>query len=199
MGPTVVTSLADAISLIAAMHFLDVSKNRIDADGAQALLQAIQSSKLQTIVIGMKDPISISVGGSDTVAAMTALNYSNQDIGPGELMMISSLIIPFSAAVNLINVMKNPIGDDGLAALMVAIKGTAVKTITGLVEGQTSIDYSNQGLKPMDVKTLATDIEFSPVSAVLSEINLSGAAIEEGDLAALRSAAPNVSIVFDDD
>jgi hypothetical protein len=56
----------------------------------------------------MKDPISISVGGSDAVAAMTVLDYSNQDIGPGELMMISSLIIPFSAATKEVNLSVNP-------------------------------------------------------------------------------------------
>jgi hypothetical protein len=93
-------------------------------------------------------------------------------MGPTALSTLAKFI-PDIAAVNSINVMKNPIGDDGLATLMVAIKGTAVKTITGLVEGQISIGYSNQELEPMDVKTLAADIEFSQFSAALNEITLS--------------------------
>jgi hypothetical protein len=145
IGVNGISTLAKFIPDIAAMNFLDVSKNRIGADGARALLQAIPSSKLQTIVIGMKDPISITVGGSDAVAAMTALDYSNQDIGPAELMMISSLIIPFSATIRLLNISANKCfgtkfgrhatpgeseyTEEGWTAICDAIKGTQIETL----------------------------------------------------------------------
>jgi hypothetical protein len=174
---------------------------------------------------------------------------------------------PSMFALSSLNVMKNLVGNDRLAALMMAVKGTTIKSITGIIEGQTSIDWSGQDLKPCDMKILAADIEFTPFSAAirllnisgnkcfgnycgyhatpgrseytedgwtticdalkctqietldisdigltssglttfsnamsaiatLSEVNLSGATIEEGDLAALRSAAPNVSFVY---
>ena len=69
--------------------------------------------------------------------------------------------------------MKNPIGDDGLATLMSAIEGTGVKTISGMTEGETSLDWSNQGLKYFDMKILAADISMSPFTAGIIEVNLS--------------------------
>ena len=71
------------------------------------------------------------------------------------------------------NVMKNPIGEHGLAMLLSAIENSAVKTNSGMAEGQASLDWSNQGLKPFDLNMLATDISFSPFTPVPSEVNLS--------------------------
>ena len=83
-----------------------------------------------------------------------------------------------SATLNSINVMKNLIGDDGLAALMTAVKGTNIKSITGIVEGQKSIDWSGQNLKPFDMKILAADIEFTPFRASLNSITVSSTGSE---------------------
>ena len=204
LGPDALSTLANAMSDIAgaAMNFLDVSKNRIDADSARALLQAIQSSKLQTIVIGMKDPISISVGGSDTVAAMTALDYSNQDIGLGELMMISSLIIPFSAALDEITLSST--GSKLLvlhhtARFQAEVDASGPKTynLKGLQGGaDPNLNLSAMNLGPADLEFLCIVFTtFSKFTAALSEVDLSGANIKESDLVALRSAAPDVSFV----
>jgi hypothetical protein len=107
----------------------------------------------------MKDPISISVGGSDVVAAMTALDYSDQDIGLVELMMISSLtcIIPFSGAIRLLDISANKCfgvrrgwhatpgeseyTEDGWTATCDALKGTPIE----------SLDISDIGLTPSGV------------------------------------------------
>ena len=57
---------------------------------------------------------------------------------------------------------------------MTSVKGPNIKSITGIVEGQTLIDWSGQNLELFDVKILAADIEFTPFHAVaLSEVNLS--------------------------
>jgi hypothetical protein len=101
---------------------------------------------------------------------------------------------PFTAAIISLNVMKNPVGDDGLAALMTAIKGTNIKTITGITEGQTSIDYSDQGLTPMDLKTLAADIGFTPFSAAISSVNVMKNPIGDEGIQVLSRALKSTGI-----
>ena len=91
---------------------------------------------------------------------MQIISFANCHLGPLGLTTLAKFI-PDIAALTAVNVMKNPIGDDGLAKLMSAIEGTSVKTISGMMEGQTSLDWSNQNLTPMDLKILATDISFS--------------------------------------
>jgi hypothetical protein len=102
---------------------------------------SVLKSNVKTLTFGPKSVFTVSIGVS---SQEKTLDYSNQDFGPGELMLISSLVIPFSPALTALNVMKNPIGEDGLAALVSAIEGTAVKTISGMTEVQTSLDRSNQ-------------------------------------------------------
>jgi serine/threonine protein kinase len=101
----------------------------------------------------------------------SSLDLSNNSIGPDEVATLANAISSIGAIICL-NVMKNPIGDDGLAALMTAVKGTNIKSITGIMEGQTSINWSGQDLNPFDMKILAADIEFTPFRAIRG-VNLS--------------------------
>merc|ERR1712054_121721 len=104
------------------------------------------------------------------------LNLSDIGLDPVGLTKFATLFTSetsFTTALTAVNVMKNPIGEDGLETLMSAIKGTSVKTISSMTEGQTSLDWSNQGLKPFDLKILATDISFSEFSTAIKEVNLS--------------------------
>jgi hypothetical protein len=153
LGSVAFSTLANAMSDIAAMNFLDVSRNSIGADGASALLNVIPDTKLQTIVIGKS--VSISVGGSDPeLAKMTSLDYSDQGFGPGELMMISSLVMPYIAAVQLLNISANKCfgvrngrharpgeteyTEDSWTTICDALKGTQIETL----------DLSDIGLTP---------------------------------------------------
>jgi hypothetical protein len=105
-------------------------------------------------------------------SAVSTLSLSGCKLGPVGLATLTKFITNNGAIISL-NVIKNPICDDGLAALMTAVKGTKIKTITGITEGQTTIDYSGQGLTPMDMKTLAADIGITPFKGAISEVNLS--------------------------
>ena len=84
------TSLASTTSDMAAMTKIDISKNNIGADGAKALADVIPASKVQTLVIG--DGVEISTRGSEA----ETLDFSNKGFGPGEVVLISALVIPFS-------------------------------------------------------------------------------------------------------
>ena len=74
--------------------------------------------------------------------------------GPGGRAIYGSSVESFSkfaTALTSLNVVRDPTGGS-LAALMAAVEGTAVKSVTGLVEGQASVDYSDRGLTVMDAK-----------------------------------------------
>ena len=57
---------------------------------------------------------------------------------------------------------------------MAAIEATGVKTIFGMKEAATSLDRSNQGLTPCDMKILAAHISMSPFTAGIAEVRLDG-------------------------
>ena len=67
----------------------------------------------------------------------------------------------------------NPIGDDGLTTLVAAVEASSVGSICGIVEGQTSVDWSNQNFSPFDCKIIAADFGFRRFIAVVKKIALS--------------------------
>ena len=58
---------------------------------------AILKSNVNTLVI--RNAVELPIKGTDA----TSLDFSNQDFGPDELVLISSLVIPFTAAVNSVS------------------------------------------------------------------------------------------------
>ena len=169
-------ALVEAVLLSKAsatrVRFLNISKNPISVAGANGIGKAIAGTQIETIVFG---PKSTKVEGG-----VKSWDLSGQDLGAVDAALVSGLVrseksfSKFVAALTSLNVMRNPIGDDGLANLMAAVEGTAVKSITGLVDGQTCMDWSGQGLTPMDAKILSADLTSSPFVATLAELDLSG-------------------------
>jgi Ran GTPase-activating protein (RanGAP) involved in mRNA processing and transport len=176
-GPVALSTLADAISDMAAMNFLDVSKNSIGADGASALLNVIPDTKLQTIVIGKS--VSISVSGSDPeLAKMTSLDYSDQGFGLGELMIISSLVMPYTAAA-LNHITVDSTGSEDLRAVHLvrfAHTGPRTYTLQGLQgDADPNLDLSSKNLGPADLQFLAIVItSFSKFTAAIDQITFDG-------------------------
>jgi hypothetical protein len=151
MGVTGVTSLAKAISSMAALEVLAVGANPIGSEGGSALLEAVKTSNLKIIDIGKPLPIQAPYESQ-------TLDLSETEMGPGQAVILSWwLATPFSAVLASVNVLKNPIGDDGLATLAAAVQASSLGSICGLVEGQTSVDWSEQNLGPFDCKIIAAD------------------------------------------
>ena len=101
------TTFASVISDMPAMTEVNLSMNKcFDMGSAKALADVIPKSKLQTLVIGKEAKnCSVPVAASDVMT----LDFSNQDLGPGELMLISSVVIPVSTAMTEIRLDGNPI------------------------------------------------------------------------------------------
>ena len=89
----------------AVLSAVNLSMNKcFDSDSVKALADAIPKSKIQTLVIGPK-ATTVPVQQAD----VTSLDFSAQDLGPAELMVISSMM-PFIAGIKDINISKNRIG-----------------------------------------------------------------------------------------
>ena len=127
------------------VRFLDISKNPMSVDGAASIGKAVAGTQIETIVFGPKS--------TKLECGEESWDLRGQGLRAEEASFVSILARSEKlAALTSLNVMRNPIGDDGLAALMAAVEGTAVKSVTGLVEGQASVDYSDRGLTVMDAK-----------------------------------------------
>ena len=86
--PTELPMVAGVISVNVALTKVNLSVNTcFDAESAKALADVIPTSSIQTLVIGPKATV-VPVHGSDA----TSLEFSNQGLGPGELIVISSAI-----------------------------------------------------------------------------------------------------------
>ena len=171
LGPAAMLTLSPAMSAIALLSQVNLSSNKcFNVESVKALADVIPKSKLQKLVIG-KD-CSVPVVASD----LTALDCSNQDFGPGELMLISSVVMPVSAAMTKIDISKNNIGADGAKALADVIPASKVQTLvigdgveisTRGSEAET-LDFSNKGFGPGEVVLISALV--IPFSAVISEI-----------------------------
>jgi hypothetical protein len=88
----------------------------------------------------------------------SALDLSSKNLGEEDIALVSAWIqLPQSKGLRVLNVLKNPIGEAGLSTLVDAVRGLPIGSICGLTEGQTSVDWSGQGLGPMDCKIIAAD------------------------------------------
>ena len=80
----------------------------------------------------------------------------------------------FIASVVTINCLANNFGEDGLSTLLAAIKGTSVRSLCGLTEGQTVADFSGQNLGPIDCRIMAAEFSFQGFITSVASISLSG-------------------------
>eukprot|EP01043_Picozoa_sp_COSAG02_P024170 COSAG02_NODE_1312_length_13319_cov_5.355371_5_plen_1065_part_00 len=107
-------------------------------------------------------------------SSVTELGLAKCRLGPGSLGKLAEYVRDAEAALTSINCLKNPIGDDGLATLVAAVKDSSVRSICGLVEGQTVADFSKQNLRPFDCKIIAAEFGFRGFIAAVASLNCSG-------------------------
>ena len=130
------------------------------------------------------DRITVRVG--DNVTGITALTkatsaskiknltISNCGLGPKHITILASTFP--TAVLESLNILKNPIGDDGLKTLVEALKKSlSLGSITGITKNQTTIDFSNRELGPFDLKIIAADFAATTqFTALVHELDLSG-------------------------
>jgi hypothetical protein len=78
------------------------------------------------------------------------------------------------AGIVSINCLANKFGEEGLSTLLASIKDTSVRSLCGLIEGQTVAEFSGQNLGPIDCKIMAAEFAFQGFIAGVKVINLSG-------------------------
>ena len=82
-----------------------------------------------------------------------SLDLANCGLGVAEVAEVATTI-QAGAAVTSINCLANNFGEEGLAMLLEAIERTSVRSLSGLVEGQTVADFSGQNLQPIDLSLI---------------------------------------------
>ena len=95
-------------------------------------------------------------------------------LGPSSAAELSKIFSDATAEIVSVNCLANQFGEEGLATLLTAIEGTSVRSLCGLTEGQTTVDFSGQNLSPIDCKILAAEYGFRGFIAAVESIDLSG-------------------------
>ena len=119
---------------------IDCLANQFGDEGLATLLKAIEGTSVRSLC-GLTE-------------GQTIADFSGQNLGPIDCKIISAEFEcrGFIAVVTSINCLANKFGDEGLVTLLKAIEGTSVRSLCGLTEGQTTADFSNQNLGPIDCK-----------------------------------------------
>eukprot|EP01050_Picozoa_sp_SAG11_P012927 SAG11_NODE_1472_length_4841_cov_2.468157_5_plen_516_part_01 len=185
MGPLSLNTLSKAISDMVGLSEVNLSANKcFDAQSAKVFSDAVLKSNVNTLVIG--NDIEIPIKG--TVA--TSLDFSNQDFGPGELVLISSLVIPFSALLSEVNLSTNKCfgskdkryddktqDDDKTQVHDVDKDQTGFGAICDALSGCSklnSINFSDIGMGPKGAMLTSSMLRSERLNAAISLFDISG-------------------------
>eukprot|EP01047_Picozoa_sp_COSAG01_P042757 COSAG01_NODE_3752_length_5730_cov_10.372580_1_plen_1826_part_01 len=118
MGVTGVTSLAKAISSMAALARVSVLSNPIGADGADALIEVFEHNTNIRTLLGIEEGV-------------TELNLSKKNVDSGQAKILAAELKASRAvaAINEVNVSLNPIGFEGAKALAAVIPKSSLQVI----------------------------------------------------------------------
>jgi hypothetical protein len=119
---------------------------------------------------------------------VTLLDLSECELGSDDLTELAEYVRDATAAITSINCLANIFGDEGLATLLEAVKSSSVRSLCGLVEGQTTADFSKMNLGPIDCKIMAAEFEFRGFIAVITSINCLANRFGDEGLATLLEA-----------
>ena len=100
------------------------------------------------------------------------INMSDCGLGAASAGEFAKAVSDADAAIVSINCLQNNFGDEGLSTLLSAIKGTSVRSLCGLTEGQTIADFSGQNLGPFDCKIMAAESAFSGFIAAVNSLTV---------------------------
>jgi hypothetical protein len=143
----------------------------IDADqsGWTALCDALPASPVEEL-----DVANVGMG----VAGVTSLAKA----------------ISAGAALAKVNVLSNPIGADGVDALIeVYEQNTNLRTLLGIEEGVTELNLSEKNVDPGQAKILAAELNASRAAAAIENVNVSGCNVTQESAAQLLTAANEAS------
>ena len=157
--------IAACINVSTSMKKLNVLRNSIDAEGAQALVDAAPE-QLQTLC-GFEE-------------GQTEANLSSKDLGPGDAVLLAwELTTGFvSTSINKLNVLSNSIGEEGYEILTKVAEEKGILTLVGFEEGQTEANLSRKRLGPIDANLIARDLTTGFVSASLTNLNLGRSTVD---------------------
>ena len=93
------------------------------------------------------------------------------ELGPKAVTALSSTL----SKVAVVDILANPIGEDGFKTLIELFESTPrIQSMCGVQHGTRAADFSQRGLKPIDVKIIAHELGSSRSMAGVAEVDVSG-------------------------
>jgi hypothetical protein len=102
----------------------------------------VRSMKVDVLVDGRLDGQTYSL-----VAGDKRIDLARKGIDRVDASLLAAWLkqSEVSAALTSISCLMNPIGEEGLATLVAAVKDSSVRSICGLIDGQDTADFSGMG------------------------------------------------------
>eukprot|EP01048_Picozoa_sp_COSAG05_P000320 COSAG05_NODE_8_length_40675_cov_148.837539_29_plen_1881_part_00 len=142
----------------------------------------------QDSLVEQCDPILQAI----KVSQLTYISLRHTGIGP---LTMQKMATSLPASVVTINCLANNFGEDGLSTLLAAIKGTSVRSLCGLTEGQTVADFSGQNLGPIDCRIMAAEFSFQGFITSLTSLCCGSNPIKDEGMAVLLDAVKDVALI----
>ena len=93
----------------------------------------------------------------------------------------------FNRSLTSVNLLRNDFGDGAAAVVAAAKQNGNIKTLCGIEEGKTEVDFSLKDLQAPDAVLLSFDLEFN---RALTSLNLEYNRIEAGGAKAIADSLP---------
>eukprot|EP01050_Picozoa_sp_SAG11_P002793 SAG11_NODE_146_length_14788_cov_5.672884_1_plen_238_part_10 len=165
LGPAEIMLISSAIPTTPGLVGVDISRNHISADVASLLIESIQKSNINEVVIGPKSTL-VPFNNSE----VTSLDFSDQDLGPAEIMRISAAI-PTTPGLVGVDISRDQISADVAPMLIKSIQKVNINEVfigpkSTLVPFNnsevTSLDFSDQDVGPAEIMPISAAIPTTP-------------------------------------
>jgi hypothetical protein len=170
MGVTGVTSLAKAISSMAVLASLTLSGNKITGT---------KYERRQWIYdVDLSGFTSLC----QVLGRLNEVNLSDCGLGPASMPELAKVFSNADAALAVVNVVGNAIGEPGARTLIEAFDGNSkIQSLLGINPGSTSADFSKTSMQPHDCIILAHELNASRAAAAVKVVTASGNPLTGGE------------------
>ena len=192
--------LSKALKSNSTLEELKLWGNEIGAAGAQSLANMLQFNRALTSLGLSSNSIVVSRGGGWTHDPNAYWKYVHTDGRKtddrpdgvdfeADLSGIQALAgaLKVNRALTSVNLLRNDLGGGAAAVVAAAKQHGKIKTLCGIEEGKTEVDFRFQHLKAPDAALLSFDLE---VNRALTSLNLRSNGIGDGGAQAIAAALP---------
>ena len=159
LGPKAITALSSTLSKVAVV---DILANPIGEDGFKTLMELFESTPRIQSMCGVQH-------------GTKAADLSKRGLKPIDIKIIAHELSSSRsmAGVAVIDILQNVTDDEGLKAVIGCFEANPqIQSVCGVAAGSVQADFSKRGLKPIDIKIIAHELNSTRSAAGLEVVDI---------------------------